>query len=396
MTAGWFLSLLLIPLAWLLIDGIGGLRARHSAASAVGTDEFHDFAVLVPIYGNIKYLENVDYLARYGRRVVLCTTTGESPEFEEALSWIARRHDFRIFRALADNSSTPGNKRATGGTVRDTVIRAVLPTIDEAYVVCLDADTTTSQPLEILVGALRRRGLDLASIRLVPSNRHKSLLTRFQAHEYRLAMKLRVIAPWLVSGACHAARTPALHGVMNNHSMFFQGNDVETGVLAGAMGLRVGHVPFEVPTRVPETLKDWWRQHLAWAGGEFRLFVINAHVGFRHPFFWCYGLVVTLAMLPLRLLALGQGHVGVIGGVIALYVVLSAYLHWSHRDYALLLMPFYAAFISIVMVPLGLVSYVLMAHRGRNAGLIRLPDARSAAPPGELVDTGPRSALEYR
>ena len=293
--AGWALSLLFVPLAWLVVDAIGGLRARHSAAVAVGTHEFDDFAVLVPIYGNIKYLENVEYLTRYGQRVVLCTTTGESLAFNEALVNISRRYGFRIFRATADNSSTAGGKRATGGTVRDTVIKAVLPTIDARYVVCIDADTTTTQPLERLVGALHSRGLDVASIRLVPSNQHESLLTRFQAHEYRLAMQLRIIAPWLLSGACHAARTSALRQIMDNHSLFFQGNDVEAGVLADAMGFRVGHVPFEVPTAVPNTVKAWWRQHVAWAGGEFRLFVVNARIGVRHPFFWCYGLVVTLA-----------------------------------------------------------------------------------------------------
>jgi Glycosyl transferase family group 2 len=381
--AGWALSLLFVPLAWLVVDAIGGLRARHSAAVAVGTHEFHDFAVLVPIYGNIKYLENVEYLARYGQRVVLCTTTGESPAFNEALVNISRRYGFRIFRATADNSSTAGGKRATGGTVRDTVIKAVLPTIDARYVVCIDADTTTTRPLERLVGALHSRGLDVASIRLVPSNEHESLLTRFQAHEYRLAMQLRIIAPWLLSGACHAARTSALRQIMDNHSLFFQGNDVEAGVLADAMGFRVGHVPFEVPTAVPNTVKAWWRQHVAWAGGEFRLFVVNARIGVRHPFFWCYGLVVTLAMLPLRLIALVEGQLNGIGILVGLYVALGLYLHWSRRDFALLLMPLYAGFISLLIVPLGVVSYISMARGGRNAGVIRVPRMQYCLPGSE-------------
>lgn len=372
-TTGWGLSLLVIPLAWLLIDAIGGLRARHSTEVAVGTDEFHDFAILVPIYGNIKYFENADFLARYGRRVVLCTTIGESPEFDEAIVEIARRHDFRVFRAPADKSSTPGDKRAIGGTIRDTVIKAVLPTIDAAYVVCMDADTTTSQPIELLIGTLHSRGLDLASVRLVPSNRYESLLTRFQAYEYRLSMRMRIVAPWLVSGGCNAARTSVLSDVMNSHSLFFQGGDVEAGVLAHGMGYRVGHVPFEVPTKVPHTFKAWWRQHLGWAGGEFRLFVVNAHIGFRHPFLWFYGLIVTIAMLPLRLMSLTQGHLGGLGLLVAVYLLLGFYLHWSHRDYALLLMPLYAAFISIVLVPFGAMSYIRMARDGRNAGIIRIP-----------------------
>lgn len=376
----WSFSLIVVPLVWILVDAVGGLRARNSTASNTGETEFHDFSVLVPIYGNIKYLENIRYLARYGQRVILCTTTGESPEFDESLDKIASKHGFRVFRAPAENSAG-GGKRATGGTTRDTVIRAVLPTVTSTYVVCIDADTTTSRPLKFLVGAIHSRGLDLASIRLVPSNRNESLLTRFQAHEYRLAMKLRVIAPWLVSGACHAGRTQVLREVMNTHSLFFQGNDVETGILAEAKGYRVGHVPFEVPTKVPRTFKDWWRQHLAWAGGEFRLFIVNAHLGFRHPWFWFYGLVITFAMVPLRLLALGEQEIGPIGLVIVFYLLLTGYLHWADRDYALLLMPLYAGFISVVLVPLGAISYISMARRGRNAGFIRL----NRTPPPELI-----------
>lgn len=371
---GWVLTLFLVPLAWMLIDAVGGVRARHSAAVDVGTYGVSDFAVLVPIYGNIRYLENVDYLATYGEKVVLCTTTHETDDFNEAMVGISRRYGFRIFRAHADRPSS-GTQRATGGTVRDTVIREVLPTITEDYVVCIDADTTTTQPLDILVGAMYSRGLDVASIRLVPSNPTRSIMTRLQAYEYRLAMKMRVIAPWLVSGACHAGRTDALRDVMSHHSLFFQGNDVETGVLAEGMGYRVGHVPFEVPTSVPETFRAWWRQHVAWAGGEFRLFVVNVRIGLRHPFFWGYGLIVTLLMLPLRWHAIINADY-VLAAVLVLYIGLGLYLHRSGRDLALLLVPFYAAFISLVLVPLGALSYVKMAINAHNAGVIRVPKRR--------------------
>ena len=100
--------------------------------------------------------------------------------------------------------------------------------------VCIDADTTSVEPLQRLVGAMRARGLDVASVRLVPSNGKRSILTRLQSYEYRLAMRLRIIAPWLVSGACHAGRTSVVREIMARHSLFFQGNDVELGVLVRA------------------------------------------------------------------------------------------------------------------------------------------------------------------
>ncbi len=59
-----------------------------------------DFEVLVPIYGAIRYLENVEFLRPYGERVVLCTTTDETAEFNAGLEQVARENGFRIFRGV--------------------------------------------------------------------------------------------------------------------------------------------------------------------------------------------------------------------------------------------------------------------------------------------------------
>jgi len=67
------------------------------------------------------------------------------------------------------------------------------------------------------------------------------------------------------------------------------------------------------------------------------------------------------------------------GVLVGLYVVLGFYLHWSRSDYALLLMPLYAGFISLVLVPLGVLSYISMARGGRNAGIIRIPHVQPRA-----------------
>ncbi|MGH3773078.1 MAG: glycosyltransferase family 2 protein [Pseudonocardiaceae bacterium] len=223
---------------------------------------------------------------------------------------------------------------------------------------CVDADTVTRRPLSELVGTIAARDLQLASIRLVPSNTTR-VLGRLQAHEYRLSMRMRAVVPWLVSGACHAGETAALCEVMSHHSLFFQGNDVETGVLADAMRLRVGRVPFEVPTAVPDRIWPWWRQRLAWAGGEFRLFFVNIAIGRFHPFLWLYGLVVGILALPLRWDALITPGYALIT-VVALYLLLNLYIHGEHRDRWLLLMPLYSAVISLVLTPLGAMSYLQM------------------------------------
>ncbi|MGY1703603.1 glycosyltransferase family 2 protein [Geodermatophilus sp. SYSU D00697] len=379
----WVLSLLVVPLAVVLVDTVAALRGR-SARAAGGAPPVEDFEVVVPIWGSVAHLVNVDYLSGYGQRVVLCTTTRETPEFMAALREIAVQHGFRVFTGDVDTpaGARGGTTRQTSGVIRDRLVRDVHAVLTARYVVCIDADTRTREPLGVLVGQVAARRLDLVSVRVVPSNT-TSWLGRLQALEYHAAMRLRLAMPWLVSGACHVARREAHREIMNRHSLFFQGNDVELGWLAERLGLRVGHVPFEVLTVVPETLRSWWRQRFAWAGGEVRLVLANPQLVTRHPLLWVYVAGVAIAGTPWRWL--GITHAGwVLAATYACYLVALAVIHRGRRDAWLLVYPVYALVSSLVLVPLGLVSYARMAVRHRNAGLIRVaprhvPAARSAA-----------------
>ncbi|GAB1646191.1 glycosyltransferase family 2 protein [Krasilnikovia sp. MM14-A1259] len=383
-TVSWLvlaLSLLIIPVTSVLIDRLAWISARvaRRAPAAEGVP-VEDFDVLVPIYGSVSYLENVDYLAQYGDRVVLCTTGGESGYFYAAIAGLARRHGFRIFRAESVAGGAGGNgRRATSGTIRDRLVREALEhAVTRPYVVCVDADTTTERPLGELVGAMAAHGYDFASVPLVPANT-SGMLERLQAYEYRTAMNLRRIAPWQVSGACHVARTEVHRAVMRRHSMFFQGNDVEAGLLATALGYRVGHLPFPVLTTVPNTLRSWWRQRLAWSGGEFRLFAVNAQLLLRHPFFWVYGTLLVTLGTPLRWLSLAAaGRVLLI--VLVLHTAVTTYAHWRQRTRWLALMPLYTLVTSLVLTPLGVLWYIRMAWADRNAGLIRAQPRRRRIP----------------
>ena len=347
----------------------GSIRAKFTTtANHLDASPRNDFHVLVPIYGSIQYLENIDYLATYSNRVVLCTTTHETAEFYEELQRIALRHDFTIFYGQTDDQANQTGKRQTGGTTRDKLVRDVLPTLSLPYVVCIDADTVTEKPLGELVGAMAAGGYDLVSVPLKPKNQ-ETWLGRLQAHEYRVAMALRRIMPWMVSGGCHAARTSALADVMNRHSLFFQGNDIEIGVIADALGYRVGHIPFQVPTTVPVGLRPWFRQRLAWAGGEFRLFMINCNLIRRHPILWAYGIVIMFLGLALRWYTAATTP-RIIGAVLAIYLILALFINWRQRDRWLLLLPFYAAISSLIMLTLALPSYLWMASKSHNAGII--------------------------
>jgi hypothetical protein len=362
-------SLLMMPLVVALIDVVAATRAKYTAPIVSNSASLDSFAVLVPIWGSLRYLENVAYLSAYGDRVVLCTTAEGTADFYAGLEALSREHRFQIFIASPVAGQRRSSGRETGGTTRDRLVREVLHTVTMPYVVCIDADTVTDRPLGELAGEIAERNLDLASVPLHPVNRD-SWLSRLQAHEYRVAMSLRRVAPWLVSGGCHAGRTDALRQIMDRHSLFFQGNDVETGVIGDALGLRVGHVDFAVPTIVPSRLRPWLRQRLAWAGGEFRLFVVNFPLIRRHPLFWAYGLIIMFAALPLRwtnVVTYPRALLGV--GIV--YLALISFINWRHRDRWLLLLPFYVAFNSLVLTALALPSYLWMAWRARNAGLIR-------------------------
>ncbi|MGO4227653.1 glycosyltransferase family 2 protein [Arthrobacter sp. YAF34] len=367
------LALLALPLLAVLVDAVGAARSTRFGPAQRGIDdaslESLSFDVLVPIYGDIRYLTNVDYLRRYGRQVILCTTSGETEDFRRSLAEVAAKHGFRIFRSEYVPPS-PGTRRRTGGTVRDRVIRDALTAVVQAeYVVCLDADSTSVRPLSELVGELRRRGDDVASIELVPQSDGPALV-QLQRHEYRLAMRLRFLMPWLLSGACHAGTASAMRNIMSQHSLFFQGNDVETGLIGERLGYRMTHIRFAVNTEVPVTLRAWWRQRLAWAGGEFRLYIVNIRFGVWHPFFWIYGSIVLFAFLLLRWEALFHPGLSLLAAAI-LYFGMTYWIHWKDRSRWLLLMPFYTLVTSLVLVPLGMVWYFAMAIPERNFGLIR-------------------------
>ena len=363
------IAMILIIVAFVLMDILAALRVhKYRFETFDGQHNRSDFNILVPIYGKASYLENIEYLSAYGDRVILCTTHGESSEFYDALDELSMKYGFHVFRSAYVPSLS--KKRRTGGTIRDRVIRdALMDVVEQPYVVCIDADTTTSRPLEELVGELAYRQADAASIRLVPQS-DGPLLVKLQQFEYRLAMRLRFLMPWLISGACHVARTDVWRDVMSRHSLFFQGNDVEAGLLAEQLGYTVTHIPFEVLTEVPDKFQPWWRQRLAWAGGEVRLFIANFRYIVHHPFFWFYGAIIVIALFIGRWYALAHPCLG-LAIALVLYYVAVCWVHWAHRSWWLLLMPLYSLLYSVVIVPLGIITYLTMSIPERNFGIIR-------------------------
>lgn len=365
-----WLAFLVVPLLWVLIDNAAGFRARRYQHAQLAERWNEDFSILVPIYGSLRYLVNGDYLAGYADKVVLCTTSGETDEFNRELDEVAAQYGFRTYRSPYVPVTTARGRR-TGGVIRDRIIRdALVHTANlGTYTVCIDADTSTPQRLERLVGALRASRADFASIDLVPQE-HGGVLVQLQRHEYRQSMRLRFLLPWMLSGACHVAKTDVLRQIMLRHSLFFQGNDVEAGLLGDQLGYRAVHLAFPVDTEVPSRLKPWWRQRIAWSGGEFRLFLMNARYALKHPFLWIYGGIIAILMVGLRWWTIVDPS-WILLGVLALYYLSVIWIHWRTRNWWLLLLPLYTLCNSLILAPIGIVWYFVMAIPESNFGIIR-------------------------
>ena len=157
---------------------------------------------------------------------------------------------------------------------------------------------------------------------------------------------------------------------MLRHSLFFQGNDAEFGMLAEAMGYNVGHIPFDVPTTVPSRLKPWWRQRFAWSGGEFRIYIVNVRLALRHPYFYVYGAVVVTLAVPLRWASV-IALTWTIPFVLTVYWVCFVVLNWRTRNWAIVVLPFYSLAVTLVLVPLGVISYLQMARQHKNYGIVK-------------------------
>ncbi len=392
---------ILVPLIISLMDVVIVLRARFIKPVVVDPDTVpdEDFTILLPIFGDIKYLKNVDFLSSYGKKVILCTTTRETPEFDAALGAIAAKHGFGIYRSQVPISSAKGKAnpnpwrlftstlygrpaRAMGDQkpeftlsdeARDEIMREGSRMITTTYAIFMDGDTVAKDDLRTLVGVMKEKDFDLASVRVLAS-RKDTLIEKLQSVEYELAMDARRVYPWLTSGAAMVAKTHVIKEIMGHHSLFFSGGDIEIGKLGKMMGYNVGHIAFVFCTDVPRTFRAWFRQRLAWFGGGFRHAVINMHqYTWRHPVFFFYSTFLVFLLTPVRWYEMLKYPL-VLPFVIMLYWLLILAVHWKKVRPFYIFFPFYALFQVMVLVPLGVLTYFRMAFAAENTGMIRFRD----------------------
>jgi hypothetical protein len=97
----------------------------------------------------------------------------------------------------------------------------------------------------------------------------------------------------------------------------------------------------------------------------------NPQIALRHPFYFLYGGVVVILMVPLRWMTILHPGYDLIT-VFVIYWTVLVLVNWDYRDRTLFLYPFYGMVNSLVLVPLGLLSYLWMSIPEGNWGWIRL------------------------
>jgi len=192
-----------------------------------------------------------------------------------------------------------------------------------------------------------------------------------QGVEYDIAMRARLIYPWLTSGAGMIARREVMNAVMENHSLFFNGGDIEIGKLAHMMGYKVGHIPVVFYTDIPSSFRKWINQRRSWTCGMFRHAVVNADLNLWYPFHFIYYSIVIYLLYPIKVLEI-LSHIHLVPLIMTLYVMATVLANWKVRSRWMLIFPPYALFQVLVVVWLGLYRYLNTIVKTGNFGKIRI------------------------
>ncbi len=363
-------------LPWLTLFDFANIRAnfvRPLDLNAVQT-RTRDFALLVPIFNDLKYLTNIDFLDRYADRVILCTTDHETPEFVADLEALAAKHGFRVsYSPVESGVKNPWAIYHKTLLAHDAVLKSTVERLTEKYVIFIDGDTYVDGNLAVLSGAMEEQAWDIASVRVLPSKR-ETLMEHLQGVEYDIAMRARLLYPWLTSGAGMIAKREVMVAIMENHSLFFNGGDIEIGKLADMMGYRVGHIPMVFYTDIPSTFGKWVKQRRSWMCGMFRHSIINLEHNLYHPFHFIYFTFIIYMMYPFKLAEI-ISHPHLLPIILLFYIAATYIANWQVRSRWMLLFPLYALFQVMVLIWLGIYRYAQTVRKTGNIGKIRIRSA---------------------
>ncbi len=346
--------------AGLLALDAQNLAVRFRRPLALEAESSDDYTIIVPLFGDPAYFRNRRELTPYKSKVLVAldVRTRRMLRFAEELE----RDGWRVRRCRPRTPSPPA------------LVLLALREVTTEYVIRLDGDSWfANSPAQAVAAASRARS-DLCSVTVLPS-RTTTAAEHLQAVEYACAMRGRRLRPWQVSGACIVGRAAALRSVLRRHSRWFAAEDVETGILARKMKLRVHHLDLQVRTAVPETFRALFAQRRSWWAGNFRITWINFHLGRHAPVTLLYSAVLVWLGLVGKVLSLATA-VETVPMIALLYVGITVVSNWEVRSRWMIVYPYYSLVQSVVFPTLGFARYLTLARRHGNLGRLRPPKRR--------------------
>jgi len=351
--------LALAVFAFVLLLDMQNVAARWRSVLSPADEPVPDFTILIPLYGDPQYFRNRQALEPYRDRVALVVRLGPPSMSEFAAA--AEREGWRVIRC-------------SGGASPPELLREALPAVETTWVIRVDGDTEFTLHPGRAVAAAAAADADVCSVKIVPTSR-RTLAERLQALEYAMAMLGRHHRPWLTSGACFVARTDALAEILGRHSCWFFGEDIEVGVIARRLRMRIRHLDFPAMTEVPSDFVSLARQRRGWWAGCFRQTWVNGDHGLHEPVTLLYGAALIWLLFVGKVVAL-DASVSRLPLLIVVYTALTAAANWQVRNRWLVLYPYYALAQALIMPPLVLLYYVRTAIARRSLGRYRIPFRR--------------------
>lgn len=147
------------------------------------------------------------------------------------------------------------------------------------YVLCIDADTWFGEPIENFAKEFERLikiDTDLITFKLEPCSENANLVTKFQLVEYTFYTD---ILPRIfgiignVNGAAALWKTNFLVKVLEKHSLFFEGDDLEATLIAHQLHGKLNFSSFCFKKQAKQTFIELIKQRIKiWDVGLFRVF----------------------------------------------------------------------------------------------------------------------------
>jgi cellulose synthase/poly-beta-1,6-N-acetylglucosamine synthase-like glycosyltransferase len=336
----------------------------------------NDYTIVVPLYGDPRYFANRDALSRVKARVLIAMDVG-TPEM--------RRLALQLFadgwRVACTELKRPSPPHLIGFALESGLVTT-------SYIIRVDADTWPLDDFGRYLESMEADGADICSVKVAVAN-PRTQAQKLQALEYRMAMLSRHFRPWLTSGACTVAKTEAMRQIFRFHSFWFPGEDIETGRVARALGMRVRHLDMLVETDAPASWRGLLRQRGLWWAGNFRHTVINLDKNILKMPVWSFyylALVwvgVYFKWHTITSYASVEAFGKLVGFSLVVCVVITVLANLQVRTWRMLVFPLYAFTQALLMPIVGSIYYWVLAYRQGFLGRYRFGYRRikpSAAP----------------